>query len=383
MLYYPHYTPSRERLRSILLFSDKINLIVPHVDQHGVEQRGHVKEILEWDDKLVEFNDPEWKYKDWATEDGMSQLVEGLVCQIGEELQNEGFEFIDTDQYGHVEPDQDEGIAFLWSQKGWKYVAAEKLPAALNDILFQDGFALRVGHFRDPTTGEVIEHNGVLCHPKLADFVLCRLAREASLQEGLQSITFGGLDFSNHLFDRNAGIKYPEHALLQSTMDLFVPDELRKMPVNDFLSIRQDYSGVRRAVAKYLLLVSREKNLHIDYVNPADLVDQLDAARRLIAQELSEAEGFIGEQRFRSRCLLAFEAAATVSLAALGAHFGGPVSAAITTGVGLAGSALANTMSTVGKGADGDALSVAMAKARVERHGSPSRWNAPSFWRQQ
>jgi hypothetical protein len=53
MLYYPHYTPSREQLRSILLFSDQINLIVPHIDQNGVEKRGHIREILEWEELLI------------------------------------------------------------------------------------------------------------------------------------------------------------------------------------------------------------------------------------------------------------------------------------------------------------------------------------------
>lgn len=382
MLYYPHYTPSRERLRSILLFSDQISLIVPHIDQHGVERRGHIREILELEEHLISFKDPEWKYYNWATADGVPKILDGLVREIEEELRNDGFERIDTDQHGHVEPNQDEEIAFLWSQKGWKYVAAEKLPPALNDVLFRDGLALRVGHFKDPATEQIIEHNGVLCHPRLADFVLCRMAREASFKEGLQSITFGGVNFANHLFDREAGVKYPDHALLQSTMDLFVPDELHKMPVRDFLLMRGDYSGVRRAVTKYLDLVSREKNLNLDFANPQDFVDQLKAARRLIQTELSQAEDYIGEQRFRSRSLLAFEAAATISLAALGSHYGGPVSAAITTGVALAGSALANTMSTVGQGPDGDALSVAMAKAKVERRGNPSRWDAPSFWRQ-
>lgn len=380
MLYYPHYTPSREQLRSILLFSDQINLIVPHIDQNGVEQRGHIREILEWEEHLVAFKDPELKYNDWATADGVLTIVEGLIREIDKDLRNKDFKRISTNEHGYVQPGQDDKVGLLWSQKGWKHVAAEKLPPALNDILFRDGLALRVGHFRDPASGQIIEHNGVLCHPKLADFVLCRMAREASFQEGLQSITFGGLDFANHLFDREAGTKYPDHALLQSTMDLFVPDELVRMPVQDFLMIRNDYAGVRRAVTSYLALVSREKGLHLDYAHPKSFLDQLRAARRLIETELNQAEEYIGEQRFRTQCLLAFEAAATVSLAALGAHFGGPVSAAITTGVGLAGSAMANRMSTVGTGPDGHALSVAMAKAKVERRGSPSRWNAPSYW---
>ena len=67
MLYYPHYTPSKRQLRSILLFSDSIKLIVPVVDQFGVQNRSNISDIYSKTSEFIEFRDPQNRYDDWAS----------------------------------------------------------------------------------------------------------------------------------------------------------------------------------------------------------------------------------------------------------------------------------------------------------------------------
>ena len=381
MLYYPHYTPSKERLRSLLLFTDSVSLIVPSIDQHGVQRRQHVEEILSRDDSLVELKDPTYRYSGWMDKDGVALATENLIAELVDKTEQEGdLAPIHFDQHGYVSPGQDEEIAERWCQKGWKYVAEEKFPPNFKDIFFNDGMALRVGHFRNPQTGEIIEHNGVLCHPVLADFVLARMAREASLVDGIPSITFGGINYMNHLFDGAQPQRADRFRLLQHAMDLFVPNNVSSSGIQEFVSIRQEYEGLRRLVWRYLEDISREMNLDLEIKDQETLLDRLEDARERIADELNSVRRQVGRQRFTAGTLFAFEAASTIGLAALGAHLGGPLAAAGTAGLGIAVAGGARKMSTLGKTLDGTARSIAMSIAKIEKRGVPKKRTVPNYW---
>jgi len=381
MLYYPHYTPSQERLRSLLLFSDTVSLIVPGVDQNGVQRREHVEEILSRDDSLINLEDPTYRYSGWMENDGVAQATENLIAELIEKTaQEDDLVPIHFDQYGHVNPGQDDKIAERWSQQGWKYVAAEKFPQNFSDIFFHGGMALRVGHFRNPQTGDIIEHNGVLCHPVLADFVLARMAREASLVDGIPSITFGGINYENHLVDGGQPQPADRFKLLQSTMDLFVPDNLGRYRIDDFFSIRQEYVGLRRHVWQYLEDISREVNLDLESKDQEMLLGRLNGARELISNELDSIKRQIGRERFTAGTMVVFEAASTIGVAALGAHLGGPLAAAGTVGLGIAVAGGARKLSTLGRTPDGTAKSIAMSIAKIEKRGVPRKRAVPNYW---
>ncbi len=313
--------------------------------------------------------------------DGVAQATENLIAKLVKKTAQEGqLTPIQFDQYGQVSSGQDDEIAVRWSQKGWKYVAEEKFPPNFRDIFFSEGMALRVGHFRNPDTGDVIEHNGVLCHPILADFVLARMAREASTIDGLPSITFGGINYTNHLFDGDQTHRADRFKLLQTTMDLFVPNNVGSCNIHDFFSIRQEYEGVRRLVWRYLEDISREKNLDLEVKDQETLLERLEDVRRRIDEELTSIKKIIGRERFTAGTLFAFEAASTIGLAALGAHWGGPLAAAGTAGLGIAVAEGTRRMSTLGAKRDGTAQSIAMSIAKIERRGMPARRAVPNYW---
>ena len=381
MLYYPHYTPSKQQLRSILLFSDDINLIVPQIDQQGVRRRGNLRDILDRSPELIEFKDPQNRYYEWASRPGVDRIIGTLLDEVATQIDDEGLDMIKKDQFGHVDPGQDQLISFLWSDRGWKYVAAEKFPYQIHEEVFASDAAARVGHFRNPVTDEIVEHNGVLCHPKLADFVLSRMAREASFIEGRPSVTFGGIDFMNHLYDGENPIQNPELALFQSSLDLIVPDNLDKLHTAEYLQIRADYHDLRRSLWSYLGAVSVERNLHLSNVEKEALVRNLSDARGQIEDDIRRVTDFVGRQRFRNYTALALETASTLGGAAIGAIHSGPQGAVFGAGIGLAGGKYANRLSTVQKSPEGRLDTIAMNKAKIEIRGLKKRWDVPSYWR--
>lgn len=381
MLYYPHYTPSKERLRATLLFCNELSLIVPGIDQHGVSNRTHINELLQHNDQLISYKDPTNRYDRWMRHRGVKEACQNLIEGVVQEIADEGeLAPIRVNRGGVVEPGQDDEIAYRWTAKGWKYVAAEKFPSGFKDIFFRDGVALKVGHFRHPNTNEIIEHNGVLCHPKLADFVLSRMAREASIIEGIPSITFGGIHYTDHLYDATTPTERNKFRLLQSTMDLLVPDNLAAMDSHDFLRIRDEFAGVRRDIWSFLDDISREQNLDILPADHEAVMDRLTAARNAVSNELDVVRRQIGKDRFISSTLFSFEAAATIGFAAAGAIAGGPLGAAVAAGSGFALMSGARKLSTLGTSGSGQAKSIAMSIAKLEKRGVPKRRATPNYW---
>lgn len=82
MIYYPHYTPSKHKLRSILLFSRDINLIVPEVDQVGVQSRSNISDIYREAPEIIKFRDPQTRYDGWALKDGVDRILRKIIEEI-------------------------------------------------------------------------------------------------------------------------------------------------------------------------------------------------------------------------------------------------------------------------------------------------------------
>ncbi len=379
MIYYPHYTPSRQHLRSILLFSDQINLLVPAVDQEGVRQRGHIREIIEKQPDLIVLKDPQGAYDGWVDNDRIHLVLQNLISDASDLMSASEAPLLKKDKYGNLESGQEVVIEILRSNHGWKYVAVEKFPYQVHQAVFESQCAARAGAFIDKKTGRVVEQNGALCHPLLADFVLCRMARQASIVEALPSITFGGVNYMNHLLDGEQSPNSPEQALMQSALDLFVPDNLSMLKIEDFLAVWKEYKELRRSVWMYLGSMVAAENLNMSAVEQIALFERLAATREKIRIEVVEVAKEIGDHRFKHGLAIALEAAATIGGAAFGAVFSGVPGAMAGAGIGLAGGKYANKLSTVGT-SNGNLRSVAMAKARIERMGLQKRWDAPSYW---
>jgi hypothetical protein len=381
MIYYPHYTPSNQHLRSILLFSDQIKLLVPDVDQDGVRRREHIRGLIKKDPNLIELKNPQYLYDAWASHCGTHSVIQNIIRIASDCMSSNGVPPIKKDKFGNLEPGQESIIKRLRSDHGWKYVAAEKFPSKIHAAVFDSNCAARAGIYTDETTGRTIEHNGVICHPLLADFVLCRMARQASFEEALPSITFGGANYMDHLLDGEQLLNSPQQELMQASLDLFVPDNISSLSVDDFFFVRDEYSNIRNSVSEYLSSMVKTENLDMTSADASALFHRLTATREKIRQELVDVSGAIGRQRFLHGSALALEAAATLGGAALGAAVSGVQGAMVGAGIGFAGGKSASLLSTVGY-SNGRLKSVAMTKAKIERMGLRKRWNAPSHWTQ-
>ena len=380
MIYYPHYTPSKHHLRSILLFSDQINLIVPSVDQHGVQERQNISDILSKRPNLIEFKDPQYRYDDWVNKPGIDFVIQNLLTETSAQMLKAGVHLPKTDNQGNLHNRDDHLINTLSSKYGWKHVAAEKFPHKIHSAIFESNCAVRVGLYVDNKTGKVIEHNGVLCHPILADFILCRMAREASFVEASPSITFGGTDYMNHLLDGEQLNNSPEQALLQSSIDLFVPDNLQSLSSEDFFAIRNDYSNIRKIVWSYLNSKVVTNNLNMNRADGKALLARLIQTRDKIEIEMAEVAKSIGYRRFISKTAFGLEALASIGGAAAGAVISDTTGGAILgASIGFGGGKFAHKLSTLGH-TNGQLNSVVMTKAKVERMGLRKRWDAPNYW---
>lgn len=342
--------------------------------------RGHVRGIVEKEPALLNLIDPQGgRFAAWAEDRHIQYVIENIIKEATDKMLAEGIPFLKKGEFGDVEPGQENHINKLRSNYGWKYVAAEKFPSDIHYAVFKSECAARTGVYKNEKTGLVVEHNSVLCHPALADFVLCRMARQASIVEYLPSITFGGTNYMDHLLDGEPRANGPQQELMQATLGLFVPDNLSLLTVEDFITARSEYSTIRRLVADYLSSLIAAENLNMTPINQGVFFDRLISTRQKIEREMNDVANQIGRHRFLHGSAISLEAASTLIGAAVGSIYSGVAGAMSGSTIGLAGGKFAHRLSTLGE-VHGQLRSIAMTKAKVERMGVRKRWNAPSHW---
>ena len=184
-----------------------------------------------------------------------------------------------------------------------------------------------------------------------------------------------------YLLDDSAATKAPEYALLQSSIDLFVPDDVEFLDVKDYMAIRQDYEGIRRSFLSYLRDIAGDHNLGLPQ-SPDAFLNNMTSAREEIHKDLAAVTKAVGSQRFNTRTAFALETATTVSSAVLGVNYPNPLGAIIASGLGYLGSKLANRLSTVSETYNAGLVSIAMSKAKIESRVARQTWDAPTYWKQ-
>lgn len=244
ILYFPHYTPSTARLRSLLLFYDELRTIVPHVDQTHVANREHVAELVDVGCK-IDFFDPSYRYSDWLDDKEVGKVFNRLVAQCAKKAAKERkFDRISFDKWGVADWDQEDAINdFVLS--GWSMIAAQKIPESKLEELRRKQVAIPMRMYRNPQTGQVIEENPVLMYPEIGDFILARLAREISQQERVPAVTFENKDFCNQAYSSSRG-RADSHALLMSAVvSLSIPDDIVEMKSGEYVEVRASYAPAR------------------------------------------------------------------------------------------------------------------------------------------
>lgn len=244
ILYFPHYTPSTARLRSLLLFYDELRTIVPHVDQSHVANREHVAELVDVGCK-IDFFDPSYRYSDWVYDEEVGKVFDRLVAQCSKKATKTWkFDKIRFDEWGVADWDQEDEIN-KFVRSGWSMIAAQKIPEAKREELRHKRVAIPMRMYRNPETGQVVEENPVLMYPEIGDFILARLAREISKQERVPAVTFENDDFCNQAYSPSRG-RSESHALLMSAVvSLSIPNDIVEMRSGEYAEVRASYAPAR------------------------------------------------------------------------------------------------------------------------------------------
>ncbi|MEP5374340.1 MAG: hypothetical protein ABJQ14_00920, partial [Hyphomicrobiales bacterium] len=262
-LYYPHFTPSTAHLRSLLLFYDDLNLIVPFADQWHVAQRDHVAEISDnskADDgtPIIKFLAPEpfadrW-FRDKDDKAAFRNLVEKNSRRMKRSHLLEDIKFIQG-YYGYpvvVDEDKHRGLfSHLYAQgrNTWRYISAQKMPTELISMLTEQGVALPMNSARHPEFDQFLEEQPVLMVTELVDFIMARLAREISHENDLLSVTFAAKSYIDHAFQPSQPISKRTSLFLSFAIPATIPKGIDKLRIGDYLAVRDEFSEFRLSLA--------------------------------------------------------------------------------------------------------------------------------------
>lgn len=136
-------------------------------------QRGHIREIIEKQPDLIVLKDPQGAYDGWVDNDRIHLVLQNLISDASDLMSGSEAPLLKKDKYGNLESGREAVTEILRSNHGWKYVAVEKFPYQVHQAVFESQCAARAGAFIDKKTGRVVEQNGALCHPLIADCGFC------------------------------------------------------------------------------------------------------------------------------------------------------------------------------------------------------------------
>ena len=391
-LYYPHFTPSTKHLRSLLLFYDDLNLIVPYSDQWHVSQREHVAEMLEnsasaQGGPVISFQAPEPFAGRWYSDPTDKAAFGALVKRNSKRVKN-GHLLEDIKlEDGHynypmvVDEDNHRGLfrhLFADKRHPWRYISAQKMPAELIRVLAESGVALPMRHARHPEYDRFLEEQPVLMVAELVDFIMARLARDISLDNDLLSVTFSANSYVDHAFQPSQPISKRTSLFLSFAIRATIPKGIEKLKIGDYLEVRDEFSNFREGLAS----VARDmvEDAFLDEEQSQELfVKRLTASISDLEQRIVEHEKWLGRSRILKPTSFAMDMASTAIGVGVG-HIFGDLSGA------LAGGAIGRTISgMVGQfsshdGNDQFPRNTAMMRASVNKRLSLQDIKVPNYW---
>ena len=290
LLYYPHYTPSKKRLRTLLLFFDTVDLIVPRDDQPNVIQRDHVKPLLNVDESILRFHAPEDGYGRWAENREAIELLTKIIDEVRTKDPEIALEKYAVEPAGRLVPGVRDSIVPLLFKLGWRPVALQKINRDVFKIIVGAGLGARIGMYRRPGTNEIVEQDATILHPAIAAFVFSRLSREISDREHVPTMTFGTNDYFNHTFDGFDDLRRdPPIDLLRTSVPLIIPDKVGSMPTATFFSIREDFGDLRSKLHRHMGDFVSKYRLNNESAT-TDYLRRLEFAAREISREVEVAQ---------------------------------------------------------------------------------------------
>jgi len=263
--------------------------------------------------------------------------------------------------------------------QGWKPIAEQKIPQSAFGVLYDMNVAIRIHMLTDPSTGRIIEHDPVLMHPKIADFILSRLAREISGQHRISSLTFDSQQVTNHMYDGRMGAAKIRTALLEKSLPIAIPDNVDRLSIGDYWGIRSEFQDVRDGLNNLLQELAIDYNLD-DHIDVERFFEHLNESSYEIEKRVKVAQRNIGIRRFSDYGCFVFKMFSTLSGAAIGLQFGGMLPGLFGTGVGFLGGEAAHKLSTYFINEDTRLIQrMALMKGRINKVVSKPTVRMPNY----
>jgi hypothetical protein len=368
LLYYPHYSPSTLHLRSMLLFFDQVHLIVPWVDQGGVRDRDHIKEIMDSHYRAIDFHAPEDGYGRWANDDQAIAFLSRLIVAAEAKNKNLPRNSVRLNAQGRLLSGAQRFAEERFAE-GWKPIAAQKFPPHVLDMIVGSGMGVGIGHYVSPTTGNLVEHDCIITIPEIADFVLCRLSKEISSHNGLPTMTFSEVGYVEHTFKRFSDRHLVRQDLLKILTPLVIPSNLDAMDMDTYLDVRNAFGNFRMSIHNHLNSLVTQHDLDSE-ASAAKYYQRLQEASDAISKEIAEVELWLRERRFTGRLTFGIGLIATAIAGVLGTMTGGPIGGLLSAGGMYAAERLATKL-LVGETESPSPTAHALARLRGSIHPEP------------
>lgn len=332
-LFYPNYVPNDDWLRSALLFFDSVHTIVPKEDQNNVRLRTTVKTLLDYDPTTIIFEHPTVKILENAFSYYEYEDLERVVAQIKSETKYP----IELERAR----ENNEYRASLVRSGIARHLARQKIPDTLFSMLNNEGLVIELDPLYDPALRVPVSEFPVLTHPRVADFVMARLAEAFARDKRLASLTHRLNDFAYNAFQgvRRRDERTVETDLLATSINLIVPPDIGRLPIDRFAEIRARYEGVREATRDLFATVAREERLD-SVPEVTGYADALRDTANLVGRRILQVQRELGEEDQRKAEEFCLVSILTLVGAAVGASVGGPFGAMVGAGIPIIGNQL-------------------------------------------
>lgn len=323
-LIYPKYMPEARDLRTNLLFHDKTSTIIPQEDSYLIYSLPHVREILEnlGEEVLGRF-DPIDYLNCWDSDKDAQVECETIIKEVMSEKDYPIiYEMVLSLQNGTSSNQESHTEALLKSE--WRYISFQKFPPRLLDMFSSKGLAVRRPTYE-------YELTPVLTHPKIAKFILMRLARViCERTTRITPVSTESIESGYFIKDSVKSSRQKRSNFLKLSADVIIPSEVEKLDFDMYLNIRNEYKDVRKYLAKFVneIIVDLE----------IDAEDEFKEFEKDASEALNELRNLMDEAsrsyRNRKKKILTIDFLCQASGAGIGNYLGDIHGAMLGGGVG-------------------------------------------------
>jgi hypothetical protein len=248
VLYYPHFQPSVQWLKAILLLVDDVTRIVPKdVDPGDNDQLKELTQIIPGCLKSIAPND-----FDIDIDDVNMQRMNKAFREIGKNLK--------TVENVTVDLRIDKGI----SVGGHVFLHQSKVSKQIHDALIENKL---LNPKLQSILRNLVTEEFYVVPIQASNLILSYIADRVARRTGLDSVTDENLPFVvNSLDNMKLSLERPtgstEGSLLSAIASINIPNSVERIAINDYSRLRDSYAGIREAFKEYVAKLSTNQRLH-------------------------------------------------------------------------------------------------------------------------